>query len=365
MSRAIFSNENNNFFHDLKATVDAYFTSKRIRKTGDWRLYSKSLIMIATAVGCYITLLFIQIPVALSLVLCAVMGLSLAGIGFSVMHDACHGSYSSRNWVNNILGHTLNALGGNAFFWKQKHNILHHTYTNVDGIDDDLAKLPLIRLTETQKWFSAHRVQHLYVPLVYSITSLAWVFIMDFVKYFKRDISGTAAWKMKPVHHFIFWMTKLLYVGFYIVLPIIMVGAQAWLIGYLLMNACFGFTLSIVFQLAHIVEKTEAEYVAPASTKHFETTWAEHQLRTTANFAMGNRFINWFVGGLNFQIEHHLFPKISHVHYPAISRIVMEKCREYNMPYHYYPTMAGAVASHYRVMRNLGRKPVKPVPALA
>lgn len=357
MSKVTFSNKNNEFFHSLKTAVDAYFTSKHIKKTGDWRLFSKTIILVGVAVTSYLLLLFANLHTAAALAICAVLGFSLAGIGFSVMHDACHGSYSTKNWVNETLGMTLNALGGNAFFWKQKHNIIHHTYTNIDGVDDDIAKSPLIRQCDSQKWVPAHKVQHLYLPLVYAITSLAWTFIMDFVKYFGRHISGTSAWKMKPYNHFIFWLSKVLYLVFYVALPIYLVGFKAWLVGYLVVEVCLGFTLAIVFQLAHVVEKTEFEYVPMDTEKHLETAWAEHQLKTTANFAMGNKLINWFVGGLNFQVEHHLFPRVSHIHYPAISKIVQEKCREFNMPYHYYETMSGAVASHFRFMKYLGKKP--------
>ncbi len=358
MSKVTFSNKNNEFFHSLKTAVDAYFTNEHMKKTGDWRLFSKTVILVAVAVTGYVLLLFGNLHTAVALAICVVLGLSLAGIGFSVMHDACHGSYSSKHWVNEMMGMTLNALGGNAFFWKQKHNIIHHTYTNIDGVDDDIAKSPLIRQCDTQKWVPAHKVQHLYLPLVYAITSLAWTFIMDFVKYFGRHISGTSAWKMKPYNHFIFWLSKILYLFFYVALPIYFVGFKAWLVGYLVVEVCLGFTLAIVFQLAHVVEKTEFEYVPMDTDKHLETAWAEHQLKTTANFAMSNKIINWFVGGLNFQVEHHLFPRISHIHYPAISKIVQEKCREFNMPYHYYNTMGGAVASHFRFMKYLGKKPV-------
>lgn len=357
MSKVTFSNKNNEFFHSLKTAVDAYFTSKHMKKTGDWRLFSKTIILVGVAVTSYLLLLFASLPTAAALVICAVLGFSLAGIGFSVMHDACHGSYSTKNWVNETLGMTLNALGGNAFFWKQKHNIIHHTYTNIDGVDDDIAKSPLIRQCDSQKWVPAHKVQHLYLPLVYAITSLAWTFIMDFVKYFGRHISGTSAWKMKPYNHFVFWLSKILYLFFYVALPVYLVGFRAWLAGYLVVQVCLGFTLAIVFQLAHVVEKTEFEYVPMDTEKHLETAWAEHQLKTTANFAMDNKLINWFVGGLNFQVEHHLFPRVSHIHYPAISKIVQEKCREFNMPYHYYNTMSGAVASHFRFMKYLGKKP--------
>lgn len=134
-------------------------------------------------------------------------------------------------------------------------------------------------------------------------------------------------------------------------------GFLPWVVGFFVLNAVMGLILSLVFQLAHVVEKTEFEHVALDETKHMETAWAEHQMRTTSNFAMNNKLISWYVGGLNFQIEHHLFPRISHIHYPAISKIVMEKCVEYHLPYNYYNTMFGAIASHFRVMKYLGKRP--------
>lgn len=162
---------------------------------------------------------------------------------------------------------------------------------------------------------------------------------------------------MSRKNHIIFWATKIYYVAVFMVLPAIVWGPWAWLAGYLVANAALGLTLSYVFQLAHVVEITEFEHIPLDDTKHLETAWAEHQLKTTANFAMKNKFISWFVGGLNYQVEHHLFPKISHVHYPEICKIVQQKCKEYGMPYNYYDTLAEAVASHIRVMKELGKPP--------
>ena len=116
-------------------------------------------------------------------------------------------------------------------------------------------------------------------------------------------------------------------------------------------------TLSFVFQLAHVVEKTEFEHIALDETKHIETAFAQHQIRTTSNFAMDSKIVSWFVGGLNYQVEHHLFPKVSHVHYPAISKIVQAKCNEFGIQYNYYDTLGQALASHFRVMKELGKKP--------
>lgn len=357
MAKVTFNNSDNLFFQSLKSAVDNYFTTNKIKKTGDWRLFSKTIILIGAAIAIYSTLMFVQPSALFALLLCGGLGFVSASIGFSVMHDANHGSYSTRPKLNDLLGLSANALGASSFFWKQKHNIIHHTYTNVDGIDDDIAKSPIIRQCESQKWVPAHKIQHLYLLPIYALSSIFWLFFMDFTKYFTRKIYTTEAWKMSTKNHVIFWATKVCYLAFYILLPIKVWGFLPWLAGFFAMHAVMGLTLSLVFQLAHVVENTEFEHIGLDETKHLETAWAEFQIKTTANFAMNNKVISWFVGGLNFQIEHHLFPKISHVHYPAISKIVMAKCAEFNLPYNYYPTMLEALASHFRVMKYLGKKP--------
>ena len=357
MAKITFSNSNNDFYQSLKSSIEIYFVENKIKKTGDWRLYIKTITLVTTALVCYSLLMFAGLQNWQALLICVVFGISLASIGFSVMHDANHGSYSTNTKLNDFLGLSLNALGASSYLWKQKHNIIHHTYTNVDGIDDDIAKSPIIRHCESQKWVPAHKVQYLYLLPVYALSTIFWIYIMDFTKYFSHKIFTTDAWKMTTKNHIIFWATKILYVIFYIVLPIMVWGVLPWLVGYLVLNAVMGLILSLVFQLAHVVENTEFEHVALDETKQIESAWAECQMRTTANFAMGNKVISWFVGGLNYQIEHHLFPRISHVHYPEISKIVMQKAKEFNLPYNKYDTMSEAVASHFRVMKQLGKKP--------
>lgn len=356
MAKVTYNNKNAVFFNALKADIDQYFKDNNIRKTGDWRLYSKTIILIATAIALYLVLLSQPLTLVGGIALSMVFGFTLAGIGFNVMHDACHGSYSSKNWVNELLSLSLNALGGNSFIWKQKHNIIHHTYTNVDGVDDDIAKSPVIRQCHTQMWKPAHRIQHIYLWLVYALSSFLWVFVIDMVKYFQGKIYTTELRNMDAKQHVIFWVSKVLYLVFYIAIPVHFVGWSAWGVGFASLHVAMGLALSVVFQLAHVVEETE--FVAVGSDPMvIENEWAVHQLRTTANFAMGNRIINWYVGGLNFQVEHHLFAKISHIHYPKISKIVQRKCQEYGIPYHAMPTMGKAIASHYRFMRELGKKP--------
>lgn len=357
MSKVTFDNKNSVFYSTLRRSVDQYFQQNQISKTGNLHLYAKTVILISAAVFIYIALLTLTMPVWGGILLSCGFGFILASIGFNVMHDACHGGYSDKKWVNELMGLTLNALGGNAFIWKLKHNVVHHTYTNVDGVDDDIHKSPLMRQCHSQKWVPAHRIQHFYVFLIYAISSFAWIFMMDFNKYFKKQVVTTPFPKMSFGEHFIFWITKALYAVFYIAIPVLVVGWQAWAVGFACMHACMGLTLALVFQLAHVVENTEFE-AAGSEPKRIENEWAIHQIKTTANFARDNRFVSWWVGGLNYQIEHHLFPRVSHVHYPAISVIVKQTCREFNLPYNEYPTMTEAVASHYRFMRELSRKPV-------
>ena len=357
MSKVIFNNTNNDFYQSLKTAVDDYFVQKKVKKTGDWRLFSKTIILVTSAITMYCLLMFAAPANWAALLLCAGLGFTLASIGFSVMHDANHGSYSPNTKLNDFLGLSLNAMGASSFLWKQKHNIIHHTYTNVDGIDDDIAKSPIIRQCESQKWVPAHKIQHIYLLPVYSLSTIFWIFIMDFKKYFSHKIYTTDAWKMSTKNHIVFWATKIFYLGFYIILPMMVWGFLPWLIGYFVLNATMGLILSIVFQLAHVVENTEFEHVGLDTTKHIETAWAEFQIKTTANFAMNNKVVSWFVGGLNFQVEHHLFPKVSHVHYPPLSKIVMQKCAEFNLPYNQYSTVSAAVASHFRMMKFLGKKP--------
>jgi linoleoyl-CoA desaturase len=354
MAKISFNNNGQVFYSSLKKSVDQYFKSNGIKKTGNWKLYTKALVLIPLSIVIYIFLLTASYSAITGILLSFLLGFSLVSIAFNVMHDACHGSYSSKKWVNELLGLTMNALGSNAFIWKIKHNVVHHTYTNVDGIDDDIIKTPVLRLCPTQEWKPVHRFQFVYMFFIYSISTILWVFLTDLLKYLSRKIIVTdmkITWK----EHIIFWTSKLLYVVFYIAIPIILVGWQSWLVGYLIVNCTMGLTLALVFQLAHVVEKTDFE-VAEDKPKMIDSEWAVHEVKTTANFAVHNKVISWFVGGLNFQIEHHLFPRVSHVHYAAISNIVQQHCKQHNLPYHSYRTMSGAIASHVRVMKELGEK---------
>lgn len=278
------------------------------------------------------------------------LGVHLAMLGFNIMHEGGHQSFSKYPWLNGMAGYALNALGGNIYFWKVKHNVNHHTFTNIEGVDSDIDVRPLMRLHPSQGWHRIHRYQHIYWFVLYSLSYLVWVFYDDFSKYFR----GKIARHMKPLNlplreHAIFWLTKMAYVTAFIGIPVVMLGWVKALIGFLIVTCVCGLFISVVFQLAHVVEGNEFP-----TGKKIEDEWAVHQVRTTSNFATSNKFLFWVLGGLNFQIEHHLFPKISHIHYPQISHLVRETCREFNIAYHEYASMSRAFLSHLRYLGKMG-----------
>lgn len=342
------------FFKTLRDRVDNYFQSNAKQTTGDYRLYLKSGILTATLIALYILLVFVNIPTAWIWVpLAMIMGFNVSAIGFNVMHDGAHGSYSKYKWLNESSGFSLNILGGNVQLWKLKHNINHHTFTNVEGLDDDIDIKPFIRTNANQKKYWFHRWQHIYGVGLYGLTYIFWVFWQDFKKYFTRKIAeGTPLQKFSKWDHINFWTSKVLHLFIFIVIPVYMKGPWA-LLGYAIMAISAGVVLAIVFQLAHLVE--HSHFVGPVENEiNIESEWAVHQLQTTVNFATRNKVISWFLGGLNYQVEHHLFPRISHVHYPQINRIIKETCKEFNVAYHEFPTMFRAFRSHLSYLKAVG-----------
>ncbi|MEY3399013.1 MAG: hypothetical protein RL220_1607 [Bacteroidota bacterium] len=354
MIKVKFAGRETPFYDDLNREVDAYFASHNKKKTGDYRLYLKTFLIMGSMISLYTILVFFTPATPIALVLCGLLGFTLALIGFNIMHDACHMSYSPNATVNEIIGYSMNFLGSNQFLWKLKHNRIHHTYTNIDGVDDDIIKMPILRLCKSQPWKKAHRFQHIYGFFLYGVSSIFWVLITDLQKYFSRDISGTPIKEIPFREHVIFWLTKVFYFSVYIAIPIWMLGFGKFIIGYLVMNFVFGLVLSIVFQLAHAVDVTHFED-GWHHDLNIEDEWAVHQVKTTADFAPRSHIANWLLGGLNFQVVHHLFPNISHVHYREIQPIVERVCARHNVRYNVFNTFPKAVASHVRYIYNLGQ----------
>lgn len=342
------------FYQELTQRVNAYFQTEGLSKKGNVGLYVKTVILVVAIVSAYLALIIFQPVFSSAWGLWILMGILISGIGFNTMHDGAHGSFSKHNWLNEMAAHTVNFLGASVLMWKTKHNSVHHTFTNIEGIDDDIESGALLRMAPGQKRLRIHKFQHLYFSALYALLYIYWVLYTDYKKYFSKKIGQVPLKPLTRFQHISFWAWKALHLGLFVGLPMYTLGFVHWMIGFFIMSAVAGFVLSIVFQLAHVVDKTAFIRTTKNGTLETEDEWAIHQMKTTANFAMGNKFLTWFLGGLNYQVEHHLFPRISHVHYPNISKIVKDTCEEFNITYHEFKTFASAYRSHVSHLKQMG-----------
>lgn len=348
-----------NFFRTLNKRVNAYFKENDLKRTGNWKLYTKAIIMFGVFLVPLIIILTVSMPHWVLLLLTVVIGIGMAGVGMNVMHDSNHESFSSKKWVNKLMGSSMYILAGNVYNWKVQHNVLHHTFTNIPGFDEDIDAGRIIRFNKNAKWLKIHQFQKYYSFFLYGLLTINWAITTDFRqmhKYLKRKLSygkfpnPATEWTTLIV-------TKIIYYLLWIVLPLLVLDIAWWkvLIGFFVMHYTAGIILSVVFQLAHIVPM--AEMPLPDKEGNLEHTWAVHQLYTTANFAPNNKFISWYTGGLNHQVEHHIFPHISHIHYGKIAKIVKETALEYDLPYNEYKTFQKAIVEHFNQLKTLGVKP--------
>ncbi len=350
--------DKSNFFRTLNKRVNNYFKDQGIKKTGNWKLYTKAALMLSIYLIPFVLILTFSMPGWLLLILAVVMGIGMAGVGMNVMHDANHESFSDKNWINKLMGGSMYILAGNVYNWQVQHNVLHHTYTNIQGYDEDIEAGRVIRFSEHAPKLGIHRFQKYYALVLYGLLTLNWAITTDFKqtsRYLKKKLSYGKFPNPK-----VQWSTmiaaKIGYYFVWIVLPLWLTDLSWWqvLIGFVVMHYTAGMILSVVFQLAHVMPNTEMPQ--PDNSGTMEHTWAIHQLFTTSNFAVNNRFVNFFTGGLNHQVEHHIFPHISHIHYKHIGKIVKETAQEFNLPYNEYKTMVEAFVEHVRQLNYLGHQ---------
>ncbi len=344
------------FFKVLHNRVNQYFKDNQLSKYANFNMKFKTLFMLCLYT---IPLLLMLTGVVSSLwpiiLLWAIMGFGMAGIGLSIMHDANHGSYSDDEIVNKILGFALNYIGGFHINWIIQHNVLHHSYTNIHGFDEDIDK-GVMRFSPNQERKSYFRFQAFYAPFLYGLMTIYWLLIKDFqllFRYNKKNLlEGQGLTFKKALFQIVF--NKIWYILLTLVLPLLLIDLPWWqtLLGFFLMQLICGLILAFVFQPAHVLENVN--FYKPDKNGCVENNWAIHQLQTTSNFASSSVFLSWFIGGLNYQIEHHLFPNICHVHYKQISSIVKATAAEFDIPYHQQKSFFSAIKSHFVLLHNLG-----------
>jgi len=349
---------------ELNRRVNAYFDDNQLSKTGGWRLFSKALVILTWCVASYLALLFVADAWWLVGLLAVSFGLAHAGIGFSVMHDGGHGASFKHHKSTRLAAYSLDLLGGSSHLWAFKHNVIHHQYPNIDGVDHDVVAEPWLRMTETQPRRRFHRAQFIYFPLAYAFLAAKWILHDDFRTLLSRRLGSVPTPPIKRAKVAEILALKLLALGWIFALPIAINGVLWTLAVFAIWSAVSGLALATVFQLAHTVESTELTTV-PANGARLQRTWAEQQLASTMNFAPKSKIASWYIGGLNFQIEHHLFPRISHVHYRALAPIVRGVCDEFDLPYHSVDSMWAALRAHIRHLRTLGLPTSQPEPATA
>ena len=350
------TSENREFYVAVRQKVNKYFTDKGISRHADAMMVFKSIFMVSLY---FIPLILMLTGVVTGfwpvLVMWILMGFGMSGIGMAVMHDANHGSYSKHKWVNKSVGFLVNFVGGYHINWIIQHNVLHHTYTNIHGFDEDIEQA-VMRFSPDQKRRKFYKFQVFYAPFLYGLLTIYWFLVKDFIQlanYGKRNlIAGQGLSTKKAMWQII--INKSWYIVLVLVLPFIFIDLSWWqvLIGFCSMHFISGLILALVFQPAHVVENTE--FFIPGEDSSVENNWAIHQMKTTANFADKSIFLSWFVGGLNYQIEHHLFPNICHVHYKSISKIVRETADEFKVPYNEHKTFYDALKSHFKLLNDLG-----------
>ncbi len=359
MSQTIkFVSKQHDFFTTLNQRVNGYFKSNNLSRNANGEMVLKTIVMFALYFVPYAIIISGTSSLLLFYGLNIIMGIGLAGIGMSVMHDANHGAYSNKPWVNDLLGYSLNLVGGNAFNWKVQHNVLHHTFTNIEGVDEDITPRGVLRFSPHTKWKPFHRFQFIYAWFFYGLLSFVWIVFKDYGRLIRYNKDGLVKKQKTSLvkESVILVSSKLFYYAYIVGIPMLVLPFTWWqiLLGFLTMHYVAGFILAVIFQPAHVVEGTE--YPLPDEKGNIYNAWAIHQLFTTTNFAQNNKLLSWYVGGLNYQVEHHLFTNVCHVHYKQLSAIVKETAQEFGLPYKSKPRFRDAMFGHYLILKELGKK---------
>lgn len=353
-----FSKEHGADFHKiLHERVKIYFDENKLSRHANGHMIFKTIFMLCLYFVPYFLMMTGTVTNPWLIWVCWVwMGVGMAGIGFSIMHDANHGAYSKNKRINNILGSALNLIGGNAIIWKIQHNVLHHTYTNIDGMDEDITpQVNFLRFSPHRKRIPIQKYQHIYAWFFYGIMTIFWISSKEFMqlaRYSKQGLTKKFGNLGQLFLNLSIW--KIMYYLYALVLPLFIISSPWWVIviGFISMHFTTGIILGIVFQAAHVMP--EMNFPVADEKGNMENNFAVHQLLTTTDFSPKSSFFSWFIGGLNFQIEHHLFPNICHVHYRGLSQIVHKTAQDFNLPYYCKKDFLTALKEHANMLYIMG-----------
>jgi linoleoyl-CoA desaturase len=341
------------FQAEVRRRVDAFFRATGRRQRDCPQMYLKTAIILAWLASSYSLLVFVPMAWWLALPLTVLLGLAMAAVGFNIQHDGAHHAYSRHAWVNRLMATTIDLVGASSYFWHWKHDVFHHTYVNITGQDTDIDLGGLARLSPHQRRRRVHRWQHYYMWLMYGLMTVRWQLYGDFRDLIAGRVVDHKVPRPRGWDLVVFLAGKAAFLALAFGVPMLFHPAWVVLLFYLVASLVVGIVMSMVFQLAHCVGQADFPLPRPG-TGRMDRPWAVHQVETTVNYARRSRVAAWLLGGLNFQIEHHLFPRVCHVNYPAIAGLVEETCREFGVRYAEHESVAAGLRSHVRWLRQMG-----------
>jgi len=348
--------EGRDFTTVLRERVSQFFLEGQLSSRANVAMVSKSLFYLAL-MGLNYLLLFSGLGGVTGFFLTFILFGFMISIGtMNIAHDAQHGAYMKGAQGNRIVSLLMDLFGASSFYWRKEHTIDHHTFTNIDHHDADLGVPYVLRLCPNAPRRTFHRFQHFYAPILYCMNLIRWVYYSDTKRIWHIiRLKNKAPGNPSNTDIFLLLLFKCIHLFLFVAVPIALLPFAWWVVlfGYFTFLATAGITLTVIFQLAHIVENVA--FPLPNEEGKIDNSFLKHQLATTSNFAVDSWIANFLFGGLNFQVEHHIFPHVCHMHLRKIAPIVRETAKEFGLPYHENPTFFAAVASHFKTLKKLGQ----------
>jgi linoleoyl-CoA desaturase len=285
-----------------------------------------------------------------------VMVFAYKGIAYNAVHDGCHQSITGKKIPDNVIYWvSLGMLGPDPYLWKTRHNVDHHHYVNVPGLDSQIESgNPVFRFSPHQKWRRMHRYQHWYASLLYGIVTLQWIFLRDLKDLFSKEFRKAHTPVVFALHVARVGLMKAAYL-------FLMVGVPALFLPYSLPEVVLGFlgfhfllswTVTITFAISHV--NRSMKFVHHDETGSVPHSHYEHQLLTSMDYHPTNPFVNFLFGGMSAHVAHHMFPSVSSVHLPQLTRIISRTAQAHGLRYH-EDSLFSLIQSHFSLLKDIGK----------
>lgn len=351
-NKIIFAREDQEFLSALNNRVNVYLQKSGADKYANSRVHLKAAVMFLCYLFCYF--LVYRTTTVLGLYTCfALMGPLTVFLALNIGHESAHNIFCRSKTLNSFFVHIFDFMGASSQIWKYKHVHTHHNHTNIHKVDLELEQPSIVRIFPQSAFKYFHRFQQYYMPFLYSIYTLIWFCVRDFKDFIMLHKKMS---KGRPKRELLFFVvSKLLFISRMIILPA-MVLPFSWLqiiTAFIICNVVASITVTFALISTHVGE--HSHFPEPDANGLLAHSWVRHQFLTTSDFSRGSRVVTALYGGFNHHLTHHLYPYISHVHYPSISKIIQKVSDDYQIATHPQPTIVAAIASHFRFLGRRAR----------